>query len=47
MSRLRKLSPCSFSTMVGPDDLAASVSHFPGDAEVLPNTFGLKVEKAL
>ncbi len=46
-SRLRKLSPCSFSTMVGPDDLAASVSHFPGDAKVLPNTFGLKVEKAL
>jgi hypothetical protein len=27
--------------MFVPDDLAAIVPHFLGDAEVLPNTFGL------
>ena len=43
LPRLLKLSPCSFSTMVGPDNLAASVPHFLDDAEVLPNTFGLPV----
>jgi hypothetical protein len=38
---LRKLSPCRFSTMFAPDELAASVPRILGDAEVLPNMFGL------
>ncbi len=40
---LHKLSPCRFSTMFGPDELAAPVPRGLGDAEVLPNTFGLPV----
>jgi hypothetical protein len=45
LSSLRKLSPCRFSKMFGPDELAAHVPRGPGlgDAEVLPNTFGLNV----
>jgi hypothetical protein len=40
---LRKLSPCRFSTMFGPDELAAHVPRGLGEAEVLPNTYGLHV----
>ncbi len=29
--------------MYGPDELAAPIPHVLGDAEVLPNTFGLPV----
>ncbi len=38
-----ELSPCRFSTMVGPDELTAHVPHFLGDAAVLPKSFGLPV----
>jgi hypothetical protein len=40
---LRKLSPCRFSTIFGPDELAAHVPRGLGDAELLPNTYGLHV----
>ncbi len=40
LSRLHKLSSCSFNTMVDPDGLAAQV---PRIFEVLPNTFALPV----
>ncbi len=40
---LLKLSHCRFSTMFGPDELAAPVPRALGDAEVLPNTIGLPV----
>ncbi len=33
---LHKLSPCRFSTMFAPDELAARVPRIIGDAEVLP-----------
>jgi hypothetical protein len=39
----RKRNPGPFSTMFGPDDLAARVPHTLGEARVLPNTFGLPV----
>jgi hypothetical protein len=43
LPKLRKLSPCRFSTMFAPNDLAARVLRILGDAELLPNTFGLPV----
>jgi hypothetical protein len=43
LPRLCKISPCRFSTMFAPDDLAARVPRILGDAEVVPNTFGLLV----